>query len=42
MNQQSLRTIVAILAVASMLGLGACGQKGSLYLPDDDNSEQRR
>lgn len=31
--------VMACLLLGATLGLSACGQKGSLYLPDRDRSE---
>ena len=35
-----MRLIFALLLVTASLSLTACGQKGPLYLPDAEQSEQ--
>ncbi|OOC48870.1 MULTISPECIES: lipoprotein [Thioalkalivibrio] len=34
--------IAVIVVLGTMQMLSACGQKGDLYLPDDDETEERR
>jgi predicted small lipoprotein YifL len=40
---QRLKTALIILTLAAIgIGIGGCGQKGDLYLPDETNGEQRQ
>lgn len=45
-NMRSCKAQWLLIAVVVVLGtlqmLASCGQKGDLYLPDDDTAEERR
>lgn len=37
-----MRRIIALALICATLTLGACGQKGPLYLPDEPQQPSRR
>ncbi|MDH5190967.1 MAG: lipoprotein [Gammaproteobacteria bacterium] len=41
MKSRSLMTMMAMILLAGMLAVSGCGQKGALYLPDDQKKEKK-
>jgi predicted small lipoprotein YifL len=35
MSPLTIRTLIAVALLSVLVSVGACGQKGDLYLPDD-------
>ena len=41
MKTRNLTTLLLTLVLAGMLMISGCGQKGDLYLPDDQKKEKK-
>lgn len=42
MKTHSAITFLAMILLAGMLAISGCGQKGPLYLPDDDQKKEKK